>query len=152
MIRLKTLRKTLATYYQKCWRDKNSQDENSPSGTTSLCSAGGGGELAGWISEVFVQDPPLHLVVPKTIKLSKDEFAERCLDKFFRTKIKIAIKNCFCMVDVIQVATYCAVCTYNGEASGILNILKANEITRLRTGTGEKTRSAWQLLDVVLHW
>lgn len=46
------------------------------------------------------------------------------------------------MVEVVQIVTYCAVCTYNGEASGILNILKANEITRLWTGTGEKTRSA----------
>ncbi|XP_076636142.1 uncharacterized protein LOC143349089 [Colletes latitarsis] len=124
-----------ATYNHKCSTDDNPQHDNCPPGRESWCSwqrAKAEGSL-----DMFVHKALLHPDVQVAIKsayeeLSRTELLERCLGGFsqnqnesFNSKIwKIAPKTVFCGSEIINIAAYFAVCTYNDGASNALEILK----------------------------
>lgn len=123
-----------ATFHHKCSTDDVPQHDHCPSGPDSWCTWQRA-KVAGTLAE-YKHKPALHVDVQQAIKpiykaLSDEELLERCIGHFtqnanesFHSVVwKIATKESFSGIEIVQIATYTAVVIFNDGYIRLLDIM-----------------------------
>ncbi|XP_071629501.1 uncharacterized protein [Temnothorax longispinosus] len=125
-----------ATFYHKCSADDAPQHDHCPAGPDSWCTWQKA-KMTGTLAE-YKHKPALHSDVQQAIKpvyeaLTNDELLERCVGHFtqnanesFHSVVwKIAPKESFSGIEIVEIATYTAVAIFNDGNIHLLDIMSA---------------------------
>lgn len=128
-----------ATFYHKCSTDEKEQHDLCPHGQDSWCTwqkAKYDGSL-----KDYKHKPALHAEVQKTIKpvyeaLSDEELLSKCMghytqnanESFHSVLWKIAPKESFTGIDIVEIAAYAATLLFNDGLIRLLDIMSALQL------------------------
>lgn len=129
-----------ATFYHKSSTDANPQHQFCPSGGDSWCEWRKA-EASGF-REKYSHPPALDDDVQEVLKpiyehLTTEDLLERCTgantqnnnESFNHCVWQLAPKHIFCGKTIVEIATYCAACTFNEGYDAILKILEVMGVT-----------------------